>query len=89
MEYLKIWVSFREVTECLADDEKGRLFDAMLAYAETAEPPQGCRGMRAAPGKRPEGRTATPGSGGGAGGQAVCGADGRNGCRTGRHRACI
>ena len=35
MEYLKIWVSFREVTECLADDEKGRLFDAMLAYAET------------------------------------------------------
>ncbi len=39
MEYLKIWVSFREVTECLADDEKGRLFDAMLAYAETGEEP--------------------------------------------------
>ena len=40
MEYLKIWVSFREVTECLADDEKGRLFDAMLAYAETGEEPE-------------------------------------------------
>ncbi len=40
MEYLKIWVSFREVTECLADDEKGRLFDAMMAYAETGEEPE-------------------------------------------------
>ena len=39
MEYLKIWVSFREVMECLEDDEKGRLFEAMLVYAETGEEP--------------------------------------------------
>lgn len=40
MEYLKIWVSFREVIEPLGDDEKGRLFDAMLRYAENGKEPE-------------------------------------------------
>lgn len=33
MEYLKVWVSFREDISMLNDAEKGRLFDAMLLYA--------------------------------------------------------
>lgn len=37
MEYLKVWVSFRKDMEELQDAEKGRLFDAMLLYAETGE----------------------------------------------------
>ena len=39
MEYLKIWTSFREVIAPLCDDEKGRLFDAMLQYAESGREP--------------------------------------------------
>jgi len=39
MEYLKIWTSFRESISPLNDAEKGRLFDAMLLYAETGELP--------------------------------------------------
>lgn len=39
MEYLKIWTSFRETISPLNDAEKGRLFDAMLLYAETGEQP--------------------------------------------------
>lgn len=37
MEYLKVWTSFRKDMEELQDAEKGRLFDAMLLYAETGE----------------------------------------------------
>ena len=39
MLYLKVWTSFREVIAPLSDAEKGRLFDAMLMYAETGEEP--------------------------------------------------
>lgn len=39
MEYLKVWTSFRQVISPLNDAEKGRLFDAMLLYAETGEEP--------------------------------------------------
>ena len=39
MEYLKIWTSFREVISPLNDAEKGRLFDAMLIYADRGEEP--------------------------------------------------
>lgn len=39
MEYLKIWTDFREVIEPLNDAEKGRLFDAMLRYADDGEEP--------------------------------------------------
>ena len=39
MDYLKVWVSFRKDMEALQDAEKGRLFDAMLLYAETGEEP--------------------------------------------------
>lgn len=39
MEYLKVWTSFRQVIAPLNDAEKGRLFDAMLMYAETGEEP--------------------------------------------------
>jgi len=39
MEYLKIWTSFRESISPLNDAEKGRLFDAMLMYADTGELP--------------------------------------------------
>ena len=39
MEYLKVWTSFRQVISPLSDAEKGRLFDAMLLYAETGEEP--------------------------------------------------
>ena len=37
MKYLKVWTSFRDVMKPLSDAEKGRLFDAMLLYAETLE----------------------------------------------------
>ena len=39
MKYLKVWTSFREVILPLADDEKGRLFDMMLQYAEDGTEP--------------------------------------------------
>ena len=39
MDYLKVWTSFRQVISPLSDDEKGRLFDFMLSYAETGEEP--------------------------------------------------
>ena len=39
MKYLKVWTSFRDVMKPLSDAEKGRLFDAMLLYAETLEEP--------------------------------------------------
>ena len=44
MDYLKVWTSFREVISPLNDAEKGRLFDAMLLYAETGEEPRDFRG---------------------------------------------
>ena len=44
MEFLKVWTSFREVISPLNDAEKGRLFDAMLLYAETGEEPQEFKG---------------------------------------------
>ena len=37
MEYLKVWTSFAELLEPLSDDECGRLFKAMLLYAQTGE----------------------------------------------------
>lgn len=40
MEYLKVWTSFREIIEPLTDAEKGRLFVAMLEYAESGIEPQ-------------------------------------------------
>lgn len=39
MTYLKVWVSFREALKEYSDAEKGRLFDAMLAYAADGEEP--------------------------------------------------
>ena len=39
MEFLKIWTDFREVMAPLEYDEKGKLFDAMLIYAETGGEP--------------------------------------------------
>jgi len=39
MNYLKIWTDFAEVMEPLNDGERGRLFTAMLKYAETGELP--------------------------------------------------
>ena len=39
MEYLKVWTSFLEIMEPLTDAEKGRLFEAMLRYAEDGTPP--------------------------------------------------
>lgn len=44
MDYLKVWTSFREVIAPLNDSEKGRLFDAMLHYAETGEEPPEFKG---------------------------------------------
>ena len=44
MKYLKVWTSFREVMEPLSDAEKGRLFDAMLVYAESFEEPANLAG---------------------------------------------
>lgn len=40
MEYLKVWTSFRELLEPLNESERGRLFTAMLEYAETEETPE-------------------------------------------------
>lgn len=40
MEYLKIWTSFREIIEPLNDDERGRLFSAMLEYADSETVPE-------------------------------------------------
>lgn len=40
MEYLKIFTDFEEVMEPLTDAERGRLFTAMLKYANTGELPQ-------------------------------------------------
>ena len=39
MEYLKVWTSFRELLEPLTDAERGRLFVAMLEYAESGIEP--------------------------------------------------
>ncbi len=39
MEYLKIWTSFLEIMEPLNDSERGRLFTAMLEYAQTGAIP--------------------------------------------------
>ena len=44
MNYLKVWTSFREAIAPLNDAEKGRLFDAMLIYAETGEEPTEFKG---------------------------------------------
>lgn len=40
MQYLKIWTSFRNLILTLEDDEKGRLFDMMLGYAENGKEPE-------------------------------------------------
>lgn len=40
MEYLKVWTTFRELLEPLTDAERGRLFVAMLEYAESGAEPQ-------------------------------------------------
>ena len=40
MEYLKVWCSFAEIIEPLNDSERGRLFTAMLVYAESGELPE-------------------------------------------------
>lgn len=40
MEYLKVWTSFRELLEPLSDAERGRLFTAMLEYAESGIEPE-------------------------------------------------
>lgn len=39
MKYLKVWTDFAYVLETLEEDEIGRLFLAMLHYAETGEEP--------------------------------------------------
>lgn len=44
MEYLKVWTSFREAIAMLDDAEKGRLFDAMLLYADSGEEPSEFKG---------------------------------------------
>lgn len=44
MDYLKVWTNFREVITPLVDAEKGRLFEAMLIYAETGEEPSEFKG---------------------------------------------
>lgn len=44
MEFLKVWTSFRQVIAPLNDAEKGRLFDAMLMYAEAGEEPSEFKG---------------------------------------------
>ena len=44
MKYLKVWVDFRPALQPLTDDEKGRLFDAMLNYAATGEEPESLSG---------------------------------------------
>lgn len=40
MKYLKVWTNFRDVIRYLTLEEKGRLFDAMLQYADTGEEPE-------------------------------------------------
>lgn len=40
MKFIKVYTNFRRAMSCLKDDEKGRLFDAMLEYAETGEEPE-------------------------------------------------
>lgn len=40
MDYLKIWTNFREIIKPLSDAEKGRLFDAMLLYADNGTEPE-------------------------------------------------
>lgn len=40
MKYLKVWTNFRDVIKYLTLEEKGRLFDAMLQYADTGEEPE-------------------------------------------------
>lgn len=40
MEYLKVWTSFKELLEPLNDDERGRLFTAMLEYADSGKEPE-------------------------------------------------
>ena len=40
MKYLKVWTDFADVLETLEDAEVGRLFIAMLRYADTGEIPQ-------------------------------------------------
>lgn len=44
MKYLKVWTDFENVLVPLKDDEKGRLFVAMLHYAATGEEPDGFEG---------------------------------------------
>ena len=39
MKYLKVYTNFRRSMQGLTDDEKGRLFDAMLSYIESGEEP--------------------------------------------------
>lgn len=39
MKYLKVWTDFADVLETLEDAEVGRLFIAMLRYADTGEEP--------------------------------------------------
>ena len=39
MTYLKVWVSLKDALEPFSDAEKGRLFDAMLTYADSGEEP--------------------------------------------------
>lgn len=39
MKYLKVWVTFRDIIKPLSEAEKGRLFDAMLLYADNGEEP--------------------------------------------------
>ena len=41
MQYLKIWLTFREIIEPLSNDEVGSLLRMMLDYAETGAVPQG------------------------------------------------
>lgn len=40
MDYLKIFTDFAEVIEPLSDEERGRLFSAMLSYARDGEAPE-------------------------------------------------
>ena len=44
MEYLKVWTNFREVMEPLNFEEKGRLFESMLVYAESGQEPDDLEG---------------------------------------------
>ena len=44
MEYLKVWISFKQIMSELTDEEKGRLFDAMLDYAADGTEPKEFKG---------------------------------------------